>query len=61
MKILDFSITPEATSNPETNREIRVAGECLPADFVTHKPRFFIQARQEPTSSMYLLTGRLTF
>jgi hypothetical protein len=55
MNIFDISQFFESRSNPETNRNIRVAGENLPVDFLTHKPRISMQARQAPTSELNFL------
>ena len=55
MNIFDISQFFESRSNPETNRNIRVAGENLPVDFLTHKPRISMQARYAPNPELHLL------
>jgi hypothetical protein len=55
MKLVDISRFFAPHSNPETNRDIRVAGENLPVDFLTHKPRISMQARYAPNPELHLL------
>jgi hypothetical protein len=55
MNIFDISQFFESRSNPETNRNIKVAGENLPVDFLTHKPRISMQSRQVPNSELFFL------
>jgi hypothetical protein len=55
MKIFEISNFFMPHANPETNRDIRVVGENLPLDFLTHKPRISMKARQTPSSELHLL------
>ena len=55
MKLLEILRMDTHPSNPETNQEIRVAGENLPVDFLTYKPRISRQVRPAPNSELHFL------